>query len=57
MLVDTEDCPCFYGSSCPTDYKHKDTSDHWQVIAKMFDCPECGWITAHYDHCKLGDKK
>ena len=32
-------------------------NDHWQVIAKMFDCPECGWVTAHYNHCKLGDKK
>ena len=22
-LVDEEACPCFYGGSCPTDYKHK----------------------------------
>ena len=22
-LVDEEDCPCFYGGSCPTDYKHR----------------------------------
>jgi hypothetical protein len=21
----------------------------------LFDCPECGWVTAHYSHCKLGD--
>ena len=25
-LVDKEDCPCFYGGSCPTDYKHKEES-------------------------------
>lgn len=22
-LVDEECCPCFYGGSCPTDYKHR----------------------------------
>lgn len=33
------------------------SNDHWEVIAKMFNCPECGWVTTHYDHCKLGEKK
>ena len=23
-LVDEEDCPCFMGGSCPTDYVHLD---------------------------------
>ena len=43
--VNAEDCPCFYGGSCPSDYKHKDQP--------VFDCPECGQVTAHYSHCKL----
>ena len=24
QLVEEEDCPCFMGGSCPTDYKHVD---------------------------------
>ena len=23
----------------------------------VFDCPECGQVTAHYSHCKLGEVK
>lgn len=26
MLVQEEDCPCFMGGSCPTDYKHEGDS-------------------------------
>jgi hypothetical protein len=47
MPVNEEDCPCFYGGSCPSDYKHKDQP--------VFDCPECGWVTEHYSHCKIAE--
>ena len=28
-------------------------NEHWQVIAKMYDCPECGWVTECYPSCRI----
>ena len=36
-MVKEEDCPCFHGGSCPTDYRHADdvSEDLRQEIARV----------------------
>ena len=28
-------------------------SDPWNIIAKMYQCPECGWVTVCYPNCPI----
>ena len=28
-------------------------NEHWHVIAKMYQCPECGWVTECYPNCPI----
>jgi hypothetical protein len=28
-------------------------NEHWHVIAKMYACPECGWVTECYPNCPI----
>jgi hypothetical protein len=32
------------------------TNEHWNVIAKMYQCPECGWVTKCYPNCPIENK-
>ena len=33
------------------------TNEHWNVIAKMYACPECGWVTECYPNCPIRKEK
>lgn len=30
-----------------------ESNNHWEVIAKMYSCPECGWVTECYPNCPI----
>lgn len=32
-------------------------SDPWNIIAKMYNCPECGWVTECYPNCPIKEKE
>jgi len=29
---------------------------HWETIAKMYQCPECGWVTECYPNCPIKEE-
>ena len=37
-------------------YGNKMHNEHWNVIAKMYQCPECGWVTECYPNCPIENK-